>query len=751
MRLTHWLCSIKLICASQSIWERSYEAHPFSSPRDEDKDYFVADISDPANAPDWQLEEPMPIRDHWLFSVKKGTVRRSLPDCRIYDVRQKRLQKRAPVPSVEQVMEEFNITDPLFRDQWHIVNSNEPGHDMNVVELWRRNITGNGVTVAIVDDGLDFRHPDFARSFSKEGSWDYNVHRNLPDPELDVDSHGTRCAGEISADENSFCGVGIAPNAKVSGIRILSGTLLESDEARALLHAMQVNYIYSCSWGPSDDGKTIEGPPSIVKRAEVAGIEEGRGGLGSIYVVASGNGAFNGDNCNYDGYTNSIYSITVGAIDRKNKLPYYAESCSANMVVTYSSNYVDKITTSDRNDPLHPEDIKCTNQHSGTSAAAPIAAGVLALLLEYRPDLTWRDVQYLVRNSAKEFDTDSKWQTTADGKKYHNSFGYGLLDGVSLIENAKDWKLVKPQTWLIGGRNEVNLPIKNEWQEVEYEVTKEAWDSQDLERIEHVRVLVDYQHDVRGSLTFQLQSPSGILSELVAPRGRDRYSDPVKNWYFMSLVHWGENGVGTWKLRIHSLSDASGTLNAWQLKLFGEARDPSKVRRYSDVWDEYEPPAQYIPDDFTYSTTATAGEKEPESSSVQIESSVYTPIVTSARSSPSLPTATSPEKPSSGSEEEEHESSHHSLLFYLTVSAIGIAIIAIVVLPILWCLARRRTDNLVDPSDFALMPEDVELDNYNDDNYSIADSEDDDGGRHDDTNHDRSNLLASNDHLDATP
>jgi kexin len=87
----------------------------------------------------------------------------------------------------------------------------------------------------------------------------------------------------------------------------------------------------------------MEAPGVLIKKAILKGINEGRSGLGSIFVFASGNGAAAGDNCNFDGYTNSIYSITVGAIDRKGNHPYYSEHCSAQMVVTYSSGSGDAI------------------------------------------------------------------------------------------------------------------------------------------------------------------------------------------------------------------------------------------------------------------------------------------------------------------------------------------------------------------------------------------------------------------------
>lgn len=131
--------------------------------------------------------------------------------------------------------------------------------------------------------------------------------------------------------------MGVAWDAKVAGIRMLSKQISDADEAIALNYGFQDNQIYSCSWGPSDDGESMEAPGILIRKAMIKGVQEGRQGLGSVFVFASGNGAASEDNCNFDGYTNSIYSITVGAIDRHDAHPYYSELCSAQMVVTYSS------------------------------------------------------------------------------------------------------------------------------------------------------------------------------------------------------------------------------------------------------------------------------------------------------------------------------------------------------------------------------------------------------------------------------
>lgn len=243
----------------------------------------------------------------------------------------------AAVVTQENVMRDLGISDPIFRDQWHLYNTQQVGHDVNVTGLWLEGITGKNATVAMVDDGLDMYSRDLKDNYFAEGSWDFNDNDPEPKPVLSDDRHGTRCAGEISAVRNDVCGVGVAYDSKIAGIRILSSPISDADEAEAMIYKYQHNQIYSCSWGPPDDGRSMEAPGVLIRRAMLKGVQEGRGGLGSIYVFASGNGAASGDNCNFDGYTNSIYSITVGAVDRAGKHPYYSEHCSALLVVTYSS------------------------------------------------------------------------------------------------------------------------------------------------------------------------------------------------------------------------------------------------------------------------------------------------------------------------------------------------------------------------------------------------------------------------------
>lgn len=123
-----------------------------------------------------------------------------------------------------------------------------------------------------------------------------------------------------------------------------------------------------------------------------------------MYVWASGNGGYSFDDCNCDGYASSIYTLTIGSISPTGFRTSYDENCPSTMAVVYTGDagagkregYSHLVTTS-----LFHE---CVTSFSGTSCAAPLAAGIFALVLEANPELTWRDVQHLVVQTAEKND-----------------------------------------------------------------------------------------------------------------------------------------------------------------------------------------------------------------------------------------------------------------------------------------------------------------------------------------------------------
>ena len=116
---------------------------------------------------------------------------------------------------------------------------------------------------------------------------------------------------------------------------MLDGVVNDAVEARAI--GLNPNHIdiYSASWGPEDDGRTVDGPGPLARKAFLNGITRGRNGLGSIFVWASGNGGRQTDNCNCDGYTNSIYTLSISSATQGGRKPWYLEECSSTLATTY--------------------------------------------------------------------------------------------------------------------------------------------------------------------------------------------------------------------------------------------------------------------------------------------------------------------------------------------------------------------------------------------------------------------------------
>ena len=107
-------------------------------------------------------------------------------------------------------------------------------------------------------------------------------------------------------------------------------------EANSMGHHPNDIDIYSASWGPTDDGKTVDGPRNATMRAIVKGVNEGRHGLGSIYVWASGDGGPD-DDCNCDGYAASMWTVSINSATNDGKTAGYDESCSSTLASTFSN------------------------------------------------------------------------------------------------------------------------------------------------------------------------------------------------------------------------------------------------------------------------------------------------------------------------------------------------------------------------------------------------------------------------------
>ncbi|XP_049872049.1 furin-like protease 1 isoform X2 [Pectinophora gossypiella] len=468
----------------------------------------------------------------------------------------------------------FQLNDPKWPHMWYLNRGG--GLDMNVIPAWREGITGRGVVVTILDDGLETDHPDLVANYDPMASYDVNSHDSDPQPRYDmVDSnrHGTRCAGEVAATaNNSLCAVGVAYGASVGGVRMLDGDVTDAVEARSLSLNPQHVDIYSASWGPDDDGKTVDGPGELATRAFIEGVTKGRNGKGSIFVWASGNGGREQDNCNCDGYTNSIWTLSISSATERGEVPWYSEMCSSTLAATYSSGALNEkqVVTTD----LHHS---CTAGHTGTSASAPLAAGICALALQANKDITWRDMQHIVVRTARpeRLSIGGEWRVNGVGRNVSHSFGYGLLDAAGMVRLARSWKTVPPQRRceLAAPRSQRMVPPRST---VTLQLDVGACPG--VNYLEHVQARVTLQATRRGDLRIALTSPAGTRVTLLAPRAHDSSRAGFNSWPFMSVHMWGESPLGLWQLEVSNEGryNMAGPLTQWELIFYGTETPPQE-------------------------------------------------------------------------------------------------------------------------------------------------------------------------------
>ncbi|CAH8587632.1 unnamed protein product [Heterobilharzia americana] len=481
------------------------------------------------------------------------------------------------------------VSDPKWPQMWYLNRGGPGGLDMNVRSVWARGYTGQGVVVTILDDGLETDHPDLKDNYDPFASYDVNSNDDNPEPRYltrdksNTNRHGTRCAGEVAAAaNNSVCGLGIAYKARIGGVRMLDGDVTDAMESRSLSHQLQHIDVYSASWGPEDDGKTVDGPGKLAQMAFRNGIQMGRRGLGSIFVWASGNGGTSHDNCNCDGYTNSIYTLGVGSVSEHGSVPWYAELCSSTLAVTYSSGGrgergVETTITTDLNHT-------CTDNHSGTSASAPLAAGICALTLSANPNLTWRDLQYLVVYTARPDGLYADdWHVNGVGRRVSHAFGYGLMDAAAMVDLALNWTNVPPQRVCeaqapmtgspitIRQMSKENLPLTTDGCESAAALAGDL--SHRVVHLEHVQAKVTLSSAQRGEIELWLTSPAGTVSQLLSKRPKDIDVAGFHAWPFMSVHYWGELANGTWKLTVKS-GNAVVSIHDWSLILYGTNTPP---------------------------------------------------------------------------------------------------------------------------------------------------------------------------------
>ncbi|MEO1209688.1 MAG: S8 family serine peptidase [Cyanobacteria bacterium J06638_20] len=483
-------------------------------------------------------------------------------------------------------------TDSLFDQQWHLQNVGQTGGtsgiDLNVLPVWN-DYTGAGVRVAIVDDGVDYRHSDLDNNYDQ--SADVDSFRRVADgaPVRQDDNHGTAVAGLVAAERNGEGSVGVAYDATLSSIRMdfSNGSLADTTFALSQFSNFDVvNNSWTYTFPFADNFADPDFAPFQTELE--AAVEEGRDGLGTVVVFAGGNARQSGDNANYHNLQNSRHSIAVAALNDRGEYTVYSNP-GANLLVSAfgGDTDTDGIVTTDRVGFDGYTTTDYTNDFGGTSSAAPMVAGVVALMLEANPNLGYRDVQEILAYSARQTDRqNSSWQTNGatnwngGGLETSTDYGFGLVDAHAAVRLAETWR---PQQT---ASNERSLEAQ---QQSPVTIRDNTTASSQITltdglTLEHVEIQVDLDHTWLGDLELVLVSPSGTESVLMSG-----VSNTVSFWQndlqftFSSTQFWGEEAAGEWTLRVsdRALRD-EGVLNNWSLRVYGDAPSPNDTYIYTN-------------------------------------------------------------------------------------------------------------------------------------------------------------------------
>ncbi|RAW02878.1 S8 family serine peptidase [Pseudochryseolinea flava] len=348
--------------------------------------------------------------------------------------------------------------DPLYASQWGLSNTGlyggTVGTDVNAEAAWELTKGSRDVIVAVLDEGIEMTHPDLAGNIFGTGF----DSESGTSPALVLGNHGTACAGIIGAIQDNNVGVtGVAPNTRLMSVsNSLLGTPLSRQKRADGINWAWMNgaSVISNSWG---SGVAY----AVIDDAIDNALTNGRGGLGTIVVFASGN---NNAGVSYPANSNPDI-VVVGAMSEcgQRKSP---TSCDGE--TTWGSNFgptLDVVApgvlmpTTDRQgagsgynsgSAIHPgnngtwlasdfADTNYTTWFNGTSSATPVVAGVAALILSVNPCLTHDEVEDIIEASAQK--VGGYAYAVSAGRPngtWFNQMGYGLVDAEAAVQDALD-------------------------------------------------------------------------------------------------------------------------------------------------------------------------------------------------------------------------------------------------------------------------------------------------------------------------
>ncbi|MNL02902.1 Microbial serine proteinase precursor [compost metagenome] len=522
--------------------------------------------------------------------------------------------------------------DPLVEYAWHLNNTGQKvfaaiggaaGNDLNLEKTWTDGIYGAGIKVLISDDGIEDTHPDLKANFNLNNlSKDYTLSSPYTAaraaPKQANDSHGTSVAGLIAAVAGNNIGSrGVAPKSTVASANFLSASVSQTaaivaDQARGNVD------IWNMSWGGAQN--TLSTPIPGFETQVRFGILNSRSGKGAIYIKAAGN-EFSVNcrnsattkcvgNSNFDAENASPFFISVGALNAGGGAATYSSMGSNLWISSFGGEF-----GSDTPAMITTDRVSCANgfasasstsqvafekgqngntgcnytsTFNGTSSAAPILSGAAALILSTNPNLTWRDLKYIMAKTATPVDYvtsgsiahplgivmptgyawEQAWKTNAAGFPFHNWYGFGRINVDAAVTLAKSYSSqlgnFVETNWAHSSTVSLAIP--------DFSATgaSTAMAVANNVKIEGVQLRVWVTHTDASELALELTSPLGTKSIVINARnalvGLPNYAGET----FLTNAFYQESSAGTWTLKvIDAKSGTTGTLTRWSLNFVG--------------------------------------------------------------------------------------------------------------------------------------------------------------------------------------
>lgn len=511
------------------------------------------------------------------------------------------------------------FNDPLFAAQWYLVNTGQRGGDsrldINVLSAWDR-YSGQGVVVAVNDDGMDLTHPALAANLLTQLAYDSVRDTTGQGFGNASGEHGTVVGSIVGmAGNDGIGGVGVAYGAKiVPGLAIASGAnpsklFLANLAAGAAVsvNSWGADPAFAENFGASGSASDLAWGQALLKAAT-----EARGGLGMVIEVSGGNERGNRADTALSNFTGNKLTIAVGAVTETGVATPYSTP-GASLLVTAPGGVAAAAQSVDSGFGIPSADVQgaagynttagaqgdYAYQNQGTSYSGPMVGGAAALMLEANPKLGFRDVSTILAMTARQVDISHPgWvQTKASdwnlgGMHFSRDYGYGLMDVSAAVRLAESWMLPAGTmaNWLSvegqSGQAGAAIPDNDPAGLV---ISANVAGSVRIERMEF-------------DLNLSAASPSQLMATITSPSGTTvtLFDQPLtrnlvngapegpetawpSTFTIGSTAFLGESSAGTWTLKlIDKVTGEVASYNSLTVRAWGSAITPDSQYVFTD-------------------------------------------------------------------------------------------------------------------------------------------------------------------------